>query len=442
MPLNLPNFLGAPLPVTDWTGLRDIVKNYQQGRAGTLANQSTELDIAEKQRKQQMLANAMLAEQQAWNGGQSGGAPGNQRQMPNMDVLSQAIQNNQTGFPDAMGQMGNEGMSNPYSNPYGNPNEMQGNPYEDLSQMLQQRQQMQQMQQPQGQIPPQQQELAQSMGAGQPITDEQFWSGYNSAALMGQKINDRLIPDSGQREISYYNPRAGRMVTKIIQEGRTPEDIAGKVTEAQEQSKHHAAKREQVSENYMGARELRNTLEGVYDLINEDLDLFRASTGPIATRTGKLGYGTPESKQLIGKLEAFSGDILSKSLKAMFTGRTMANEIDVINRVKYTPTDDPDIAIGKIEAQMKMTIQTERAAELMNNLMEEGLSYEKASDIAAKSLDFNKVDKEYKEFLGKNKSSNRGSQGGIVSGILKGKKYDLPPDEIERFKRAGGVING
>lgn len=106
MALNLPNFLGAQLPTNNWSGLSDIINNYQQSRAGSLANRSSELDIAQKQlaiqkqqRDQQLLARSLAAYNQAFEGDRQQRAYHNmmqgdrqsQQQQPGIDYFSNML---------------------------------------------------------------------------------------------------------------------------------------------------------------------------------------------------------------------------------------------------------------------------------------------------------------------------------------------------------------
>jgi len=124
----------------------------------------------------------------------------------------------------------------------------------------------------------------------------------------------------------------------------------------------------------LALNELKNSVEN-----NPE---FRNVTGPIK-KPLTYWFGTKEQKKLLGSLQTSSGEIalqVAPSLKGAFTGRDQT----LINSIKASPQDPPDVFIGKLRAQILINSALKERAKLKAQLIEQGASPIKSSEIAAK----------------------------------------------------------
>lgn len=100
-------------------------------------------------------------------------------------------------------------------------------------------------------------------------------------------------------------------------------------------------------------------------------------------------FGTPEQQQLLGQLQSSSGEIalqVAPSLKGAFTGRDQA----LINSIKASPNDFPDVFIGKLKAQKLINDVLSERSRLKAEYLEQNKSSLEASRLAVKDTPLDK----------------------------------------------------
>jgi hypothetical protein len=111
---------------------------------------------------------------------------------------------------------------------------------------------------------------------------------------------------------------------------------------------------------------------------------FRNVTGRIKQPLTNW-FGSPQQKELLGRLQSSSGEIalqVSPILKGSFTGQHQA----IINSIKASPNDFPDVFIGKLKAQKLVNTILEKRSELLASYIEGGMKPIEASRLAAKNI--------------------------------------------------------
>ncbi|CEG60968.1 hypothetical protein [Legionella micdadei] len=146
----------------------------------------------------------------------------------------------------------------------------------------------------------------------------------------------------------------------------------------------------------------QNSVNAFNTLGNQDLALnelknsvennpeFRNVTGKIQKPLSEW-FGTPAQKQLLGVLQTASGEItlqIASSLKGAWTGRDQ----NLVNSIKPNPQDFPDVLIGKLRAQLLINSALKERAKLQAQLVEQGMSTLKASELAAKATPLDKFE--------------------------------------------------
>jgi hypothetical protein len=132
---------------------------------------------------------------------------------------------------------------------------------------------------------------------------------------------------------------------------------------------------------FRGYQNQQAALDALTDAVENNPE-FRNVTGRIKQPLTNW-LGTPEQKQLLGSLQSSSGEIalqVAPALKGAFTGRDQA----LINTIKASPNDFPDVFIGKLKAQKLINAALSERAKLTAELIEKGSSPLQASEMAAK----------------------------------------------------------
>ena len=100
-------------------------------------------------------------------------------------------------------------------------------------------------------------------------------------------------------------------------------------------------------------------------------------------------FGTPEQKQLLGTLQSASGEIalqVAPALKGSFTGRDQT----LINTIKASPNDFPDVFIGKLKAQKLINQVLQQRSEKIAENLEKGIRPLKALQLATQETPLEK----------------------------------------------------
>jgi hypothetical protein len=110
---------------------------------------------------------------------------------------------------------------------------------------------------------------------------------------------------------------------------------------------------------------------------------FRKVVGPIRKPITEW-LGTPEQKNLLGTVQSTSGVItlqVAPALKGTFSSRDQT----LIDSIKASPKDWPDVFIGKLQAQMTINNVLRQRSKLQSEMIEHGMSPIQASEHAAKA---------------------------------------------------------
>lgn len=109
--------------------------------------------------------------------------------------------------------------------------------------------------------------------------------------------------------------------------------------------------------------------------------------------------GTPEQKELIGRLESYMGNIVAESSQR-FKGAFRAGEQALVQSMKPSISDTLNSMKGKSAAMTYLAQMIEKRSSLESELMREnGLSYQKAKDLADKIIDPDEVKSETDRIL-------------------------------------------
>lgn len=140
-------------------------------------------------------------------------------------------------------------------------------------------------------------------------------------------------------------------------------------------------------ESFRGYQNQGAALDEITDAV-ENNSQFRNVTGRINMPLTNW-LGTPEQKELLGRLQSSSGEIalqVAPALKGAFTGRDQT----LINSIKASPSDFPDVFIGKLKAQKLINNVLSERSKLTAQLLEKGYSPLKAAEQAAKMTPLSK----------------------------------------------------
>lgn len=134
-------------------------------------------------------------------------------------------------------------------------------------------------------------------------------------------------------------------------------------------------------ESYKSLENQGSALDELTNAVQNDPE-FKNVTGPIGSFLAKWS-GTPQQKELLGRLSTASGEIalqVAPGLKGAFTGRDQT----LINGIKANPSDMPDIFIGKLKAQSLINNVLKQRAQLSAQYLEQGLTPIEANKRAAR----------------------------------------------------------
>lgn len=131
-----------------------------------------------------------------------------------------------------------------------------------------------------------------------------------------------------------------------------------------------------------------DNLEYIANVIVKD-PAFREVTGPIQSGLAKW-TGSDEARQLIGKIGTSTGNIVldaAKSIRGAFTARDQS----LIDSIKPSLKDFPDVFEGKLKAMMMLGDFVKQRNSMIVQLMQEGYPPEKAISIARDRTNFKEV---------------------------------------------------
>lgn len=198
---------------------------------------------------------------------------------------------------------------------------------------------------------------------------------YAQAALLSDQLG---LPKPEILDIDGQKIAATAFGNIPIAQGKTPEEKAFATTLGAEKGKSYSG----LVSAYQG---MANQGAAIDEMINLSLNdpEFKNVTGPVGSFLAKW-TGSPERKELLGRLQSSSGEIalqVAPSLKGAFTGRDQT----LINTIKANPNSDfPDVFIGKLKAQKLMNSVLQDRAEKAAKYMEQGDSQLEAIKKATK----------------------------------------------------------
>lgn len=149
-------------------------------------------------------------------------------------------------------------------------------------------------------------------------------------------------------------------------------------------------------DSYKALQNQGSAIDNLIDL-TENNPQFREITGKIQKPLTNW-FGSPEQKQLLGQLQSSSGEIalqVAPSLKGAFTGRDQA----LINEIKASPNDFPDVFIGKLKAQKLMNSALSERSKLTAQYIEQGFKPLEAEKRAAKETPLERYRDEINKLL-------------------------------------------
>jgi hypothetical protein len=137
---------------------------------------------------------------------------------------------------------------------------------------------------------------------------------------------------------------------------------------------------------------LQNQSLALDEMISQlDNPEFRNVTGPAGSFITKWA-GTPQGRELLGRLNSASGEIalqVAPSLKGAFTGRDQT----LINTIKANPNTDPaDVFIGKLKAQRLINEALQERSYLAAQYIDNKMSTLEAYRRAAKETPLSKYE--------------------------------------------------
>ncbi len=155
---------------------------------------------------------------------------------------------------------------------------------------------------------------------------------------------------------------------------------------------------------------------------------FRNVTGPI-NKPITSWIGSAEKRELLGKLQSSSGEIalqVAPALKGSFTGRDQ----NLINEIKASPRDFPDIFIGKLKAQSLINNVLSERSRLLSQYIEQGFTPTQAIQLATRETPIDKYRPMINQLIKPKKTVlQEASQSDLE---YTAKKYNMTVDEVKK----------
>lgn len=170
------------------------------------------------------------------------------------------------------------------------------------------------------------------------------------------------VEETGQPPIEMELTQGQRPKTYAENTG----EFKGIIEEGKELGKIRAASKKELDQDYQQALQLKQPIDLLGKIItNPKFQNLRNIPGfQKLQMNGKVNFGTPEEKELIGKFQAAARQVVSATVKG-FGGRILASEIPLSESMKLSDNDSIEAMLGKepvIKAFNEMTLQRSRVA--------------------------------------------------------------------------------
>ncbi|MGE4118944.1 MAG: hypothetical protein AB7F29_13810 [Candidatus Nitrosocosmicus sp.] len=236
-------------------------------------------------------------------------------------------------------------------------------------------------------------------------------------------------PSTGEAYIITKDP-SGRVRAESMQVGMEPRDIARE----KEEGKGAGVLYNNLV-NTGNSLEMQNSsLDSIIDAVESDPQA-RNVVGPI-NKYLTTWAGTPQQKDLLGRIMTGSGNILldvSHDVKGAWTGKDMS----MVNNIKANPSDPYGIFLGKLKAHRSLNELAKQRTELMSDLIDKGVKPHEAAKIAQKRVSFAPIQKQVDKLL-KNTVSYNAFKSGQKPSFSSKEDFEefsrmLTPQEKVRF---------
>lgn len=148
-----------------------------------------------------------------------------------------------------------------------------------------------------------------------------------------------------------------------------------------------------------------------------------------ANELASYWFGSPQQKELLGKVNAYTGDILFKAMQSLKGTGTISNsDMMVLKNSVPNEKDTPEQFAGKVNALSTLTERAVQRAQLKAELMDGGMSSFKATQEAKKQISLQDVSKDVsKKFSGKGDT--------VLMVDKKGNQYQIPKDMAKEAEK-------
>lgn len=198
-----------------------------------------------------------------------------------------------------------------------------------------------------------------------------------------EKRSTHQSPETGQIFETIEYP-SGKIEQKAYRVGDRPEDI----TKRKEEAKSTVKFRDELAATSTDVQSNLSNIDYAIDLLENNPEA-RNVIGPVNQHITRL-FGNEADRQLLGQLSTTSGNIAldaAKSIKGAFTGR----DLGLINSMKFNPGDTYGQFIGKLKAMKVLNERIAKKVELVDDLMDKGVSKIQAEKIAREQVPFDGV---------------------------------------------------
>lgn len=231
---------------------------------------------------------------------------------------------------------------------------------------------------------------------------------YAQAALLSDQLG---LPKPEVREVDGQLIGISAFGNFPIAKGMSPEEKAFKAELGTSKGKAY----NELTTNYQSISNQNVALDNLIDLATNDPN-FNNVTGPVNSFLTKWA-GSPENKKLLGQLQSTSGEItlqVAPSLKGAFTG----GDQKMVNVIKASPSDFPDVFVGKLKAQKLINTVLQERSKKAANYIQDGYSQLESIDRATKETPLDKYRDQVEDMVNPVKATRK----------LNGKNYYLRAD--------------
>lgn len=208
----------------------------------------------------------------------------------------------------------------------------------------------------------------------------------------------------------------------------------GTLEQGKEAGKYRAAAQKDIGNSQLALSNSGESLHRMAGLIKNPV--FQDMRAKIPFFQDKqLGWlektGTPEQKKLIGDFITTGEQIIASGVQA-FGGKPLVREFDLLQRQKINRNDPVHVAEGKLRASIALHDIAEQKNEIIDRLLDQGISEAKAVKQANKMIDVSAIEKQTEDML-RDKPTDADIE-------YMAKKRGISVDEVKKQLKARGLM--